>query len=96
MHKAQGAEQKAVIMVADKAHKVLLKRNLLYTGVTRAKEVIYLIGQTSAIDRAIDTLDSIYRRTKLGSLIDFYCEKFGVSAEAKKEDIMQEQMTFSL
>lgn len=96
VHKAQGAEQKAVIMVADKAHKVLLKRNLLYTGVTRAKEVIYLIGQTSAIDRAIDTLDSIYRRTKLGSLIDFYCEKFGVSAEAKKEDIMQEQMTFSL
>lgn len=96
VHKSQGSEQKAVIMIADKAHKILLKRNLLYTGVTRAKEVLYLVGQTQAVDMAIDTLDSVYRRTKLGALIDFYCAKFSVSEEAKKEEEMQQQLSFDL
>ena len=54
IHKAQGSEYKAVVLVLTNAHKPLLRRELLYTGVTRAKELLVIIAPRSALSSAID------------------------------------------
>lgn len=74
VHKSQGSEYKAVIMTTDIAHKNMLKRNLLYTGITRAKKKIYIVGQTEGFQLAIDTQDSVYRRSQLAALLYCYSE----------------------
>lgn len=56
VHKSQGCEFDCVIMPASFTQKVMLYRNLLYTGVTRAKKKVILIGQEGAIKTAVSTL----------------------------------------
>lgn len=58
IHKAQGSEFPAVIIVLHGAHHVLLSRALLYTAVTRAKRLAVLIGDERAIARAARTIGS--------------------------------------
>lgn len=65
VHKAQGSEYKVVIFVATTEHYVMLKRNLLYTAITRAKEKIYLIGQEKAFNLAVFNIDDKKRNTRL-------------------------------
>ena len=69
VHKSQGAEYKDVILVIDPAHKRMLRRNLVYTGVTRAKKCLYLIGDRSAFNYAVRTPDSSRRTSRLSRLI---------------------------
>ena len=52
IHKAQGSEFPAVVIVMHGAHHVLLSRALLYTAVTRAKRLVVLVGDERAIARA--------------------------------------------
>ncbi len=54
VHKSQGSEYPVVVMPICTAHYMLLKRNLLYTGVTRAKKVVILVGQKKAIAMAVN------------------------------------------
>ena len=49
IHKAQGSEYPIVVMPFTMSHFVMLQRNLLYTGVTRAKKILVLIGERKAI-----------------------------------------------
>ena len=49
VHKAQGAEYPIVVMPVMMTHYAMLQRNLLYTGVTRAKKVLMLVGTKKAI-----------------------------------------------
>ena len=53
VHKVQGGEYPVVIMVVTNYHSMMLLRNLLYTGVTRAKQRMILIGDEDAIKYAI-------------------------------------------
>ena len=53
VHKSQGSEYKAVIMPIVIQHYVMLQRNLLYTAVTRAKELLILIGSKKALAIAV-------------------------------------------
>lgn len=69
VHKSQGSEYKCVIMIIDSAHKNLLKRNLIYTGVTRAKEKVILIGSKSAFEKGVALEDTNSRLTRLADLI---------------------------
>ena len=69
VHKAQGSEAKCVILIADLAHKNMLTRPLFYTGVSRARQKIFIVGQPEATKIAIRTQDSSYRRCNLGNLI---------------------------
>ena len=55
VHKSQGSEYPYVIEVVSKAHPSLLKRNLLYTGITRAKTACCLIGEMDALKMCIQT-----------------------------------------
>jgi exodeoxyribonuclease V alpha subunit len=53
IHKAQGSEFQAVVMPLATQHYVLLQRNLLYTGITRGKKLVVLIGQKKALGIAV-------------------------------------------
>lgn len=65
IHKAQGSECPVVIIPWVKAFYMMLKRNILYTGVTRAKSKVYLVGEWAAVCQAIHTDDSGTRNTIL-------------------------------
>ena len=53
VHKSQGSEYACVVMAIMDEHDNMLQKNLIYTGITRAKKKIVIIGQKSAIDKAI-------------------------------------------
>lgn len=65
IHKAQGSEYPIVVMPFSMSHFVMLQRNLLYTGVTRAKKVLVLIGEKKAVFYAIKNEKTTERNTKL-------------------------------
>ena len=65
IHKSQGSEYPAVIVLIHTQHYVMLQRNLLYTAITRGKKLVLLIGVPYAVNRAIDTNIVRERRTTL-------------------------------
>ena len=71
VHKSQGAEYKMVIMVVSNFHAAMLQRNLLYTGITRARQQVMLIGniqgESSAVVRSIKNTKSATRYTNLAN-----------------------------
>jgi exodeoxyribonuclease V alpha subunit len=69
IHKSQGSEFPIVIMSLTKSHYIMLKRNLLYTGMTRAKDRLILVGNTWAVRKAIKNNKVEKRYSKLGERI---------------------------
>ena len=65
IHKAQGSEFDVVIMIVPQAAPMLLTRNLLYTGLTRAKKLLIVIGNDRVVDYMIKNVDSKKRNTGL-------------------------------
>ena len=63
IHKSQGSEYPAVIIPLLSGPRMLFNRNLLYTGVTRAKGCVVLIGSRDRIDSMIDNADEHLRYT---------------------------------
>jgi exodeoxyribonuclease V alpha subunit len=53
VHKSQGSEYRAVVVPVLTSHFVMLQRNLLYTAVTRARELVVLVGQRRAVAIAV-------------------------------------------
>ncbi len=53
IHKAQGSEFPVVVMPLLKQHYIMLQRNLLYTGITRARRLVVLVGETAALALAV-------------------------------------------
>ena len=65
IHKSQGSEYPIVVMPVLMTHYVMLQRNLIYTGITRAKKICVLVGQTKAIAYAIHNMKVLKRNTRL-------------------------------
>ena len=65
VHKSQGSEYPAVVLVLQTAHFVILSRNLLYTAVTRGKRVVVLVADPRAIDVALREERRGDRRSRL-------------------------------
>lgn len=65
IHKAQGAEYPCVVIPLLSQHYMLLQRNLLYTGVTRAQRLVVLLGDTRAIATAVRNNHVVARYTGL-------------------------------
>ncbi len=61
IHKSQGSEFDAVIIVMSSANRIMLNRNLFYTAVTRAKKLVILVGDVSSIGYSVKN-NSIERR----------------------------------
>lgn len=65
IHKSQGSEYKAVIIVLSTSHYVMLARNLIYTAITRAKELAVIIGSRKALAIAVRNNKPTERHTML-------------------------------
>lgn len=65
IHKSQGSEFPYVIMPVMMSHYVMLQRNLLYTGVTRAKKGLIIVGEKKAVYIAVKNNKIVERNTKL-------------------------------
>jgi exodeoxyribonuclease V alpha subunit len=66
IHKAQGSEYKAVVAVVLKEHFMMLKRNLLFTAMTRARELLVFVAQRAALEIAVERNDVEARNSLLG------------------------------
>jgi exodeoxyribonuclease V alpha subunit len=69
VHKAQGSQWPAVIVVAFRGHAHMLTRNLLYTAVSRGERMVIVVGQPSAIGLALGRVDGHRRCTRLAELV---------------------------
>ena len=65
IHKSQGSEYPIVVMPVLMNHFVMLQRNLIYTGITRAKKICVLVGQAKALAYAIRNMKVLKRNTRL-------------------------------
>ncbi len=72
IHKSQGSEYPIVIMPIVSSHYHMLQRKLIYTGITRARQSLILLGSKKAFMDGIDTLD---KHTRLSSLKEKLIEK---------------------
>lgn len=65
IHKAQGSEYPIVVMPVLMTHFVMLQRNLIYTGITRAKKVLVMVGTRKALSYAVGNVTVTERNTML-------------------------------
>lgn len=65
IHKSQGSEYPIVVMPILMNHYVMLQRNLLYTGITRAKKILVLVGTKKALSYAVKNVTVTKRNTML-------------------------------
>ena len=79
IHKAQGSEYPIVVMPVMMNHYVMLQRNLIYTGITRAKKILVLVGTRKALSYAVHHVTVNQRNTRLKERI----------AEKTQETIMR-------
>jgi exodeoxyribonuclease V alpha subunit len=70
IHKSQGSEYKVVIIPMSMQHKIMLSRKLLYTALTRAKELVIIIGSQEAIKMAVYTTENHTRFSKLKDFLE--------------------------
>ena len=65
IHKSQGSEYPAVVIPVMTQHYMLLQRNLLYTGITRGKKLVVLVGTKKALNIALKNDKTRHRYTYL-------------------------------
>ena len=65
IHKSQGSEYPVVVIPLLMTHYVMLQRNLLYTGITRAKKICIIVGTTKALAYCVHNMVVQKRNTKL-------------------------------
>ena len=82
IHKAMGSEYDIVIIPVIRSHAIMLKRNLIYTAITRAKKKVVLVGEKPMLYMAIKKNDTGVRNTLLGERIGKYLT--AIAAEQKK------------
>lgn len=70
IHKSQGSEYPIVVMPVLMSHYVMLQRNLIYTGVTRAKKALIIVGTKKAVSYAVHHVTVESRNTKLKERIE--------------------------
>lgn len=77
IHKSQGSEYPAIVIPVLTQHYAMLQRNLIYTGITRGKKLVVLVGQAKALAIAVKNVSGRKRWTKLREWLT------GVPAAAK-------------
>lgn len=85
IHKAQGSEFDLVILPLVKQQKRMLKRNLLYTAVTRAKKSLVMLGDKVAYEMAVNDISSKRNTTLIKRLF----KSFKIKKEEKENDIIE-------
>jgi exodeoxyribonuclease V alpha subunit len=65
IHKSQGSEYPAVVIPVHTQHYTMLQRNLLYTGITRGRKLVVLVGSRKALWRAVNNMETKQRYSLL-------------------------------
>ncbi len=76
VHKSQGCDYPYVIMPILEEHQFMLYKNLLYTGITRAKVNIELVGSVDLLKQSITVIRSTQRNTMLAKRLEYADEIF--------------------
>ena len=84
IHKSEGSEYPAVVIPIMTQHYAMLQRNLLYTGVTRGKRLVVLVGQKKAVAIAVRNVSGRRRWSKLGEWLEPKTSR--VSADTRRVD----------
>lgn len=71
IHKSQGSEYPVVVIPVSTQHYMMLKRNLIYTGITRGKRLVVLVGQKRALAMAVKGKQAQRRWSKLAEWLRF-------------------------
>ena len=91
VHKSQGSEYKTIIMSLQESHLAVtsgprpkngVKRNLVYTGITRAKQQVFIVGQKSAYIKACQMIEAHTRRTWLVRQLVFFAKNQTISEKS--------------
>lgn len=92
IHKAMGSEYDIALMPILKAHYIMLYRNLLYTGITRARKKVVLAGEKSVLFMAIHKNEISKRNTLLGERIRLYYKAYAKSAGIIVPEFLEEKL----
>ena len=87
IHKSQGSEFQTVIMPIVRGYSKMLRRNLLYTGITRAKNFLILCGEPDVFTAGLSKTDDLMRLTSLKARLN----PMEIDEEDKKMKVEQEQ-----
>jgi exodeoxyribonuclease V alpha subunit len=80
IHKSQGSEYPAVVIPLTTQHYPMLRRNLLYTGVTRGRRLVVIVGQRRAVGIAVRGGQSLRRWSKLKEWLEVSGLRQGATA----------------
>lgn len=75
VHKSQGSEYRSVIINLQCAHRIMLKKPLIYTAITRSKEKVVIVGEKKAVCISIKQDDTEKRGTNLAKRIQEFKNK---------------------
>jgi exodeoxyribonuclease V alpha subunit len=78
IHKSQGSEYPCVVIPIMTQHYMMLERNLLYTGITRGKRLVILVGQRKAVGMAVRGVKDRKRWSKLGERLAAFAAEVSV------------------
>src|SRR5699024_3416796 len=86
IHKSQGSEFPIVILPIVRAYRRMLRKNLLYTAITRSKQSLIICGEKEAFFQGIETIEMDQRYTTLPSRLS---QKLSDDEQENKEDMME-------
>ncbi|HUU27609.1 MAG TPA: ATP-dependent RecD-like DNA helicase [archaeon] len=69
VHKSQGCEYPAVILTLLNEHFIMLRRNLLYTAISRGRDIVVLVGDPQAVARAVENAREQFRSSRLAQRV---------------------------
>lgn len=69
VHKAQGSEFPCVVVILSTQHMIMLRRSLLYTAITRGKQLVVLVAHPYAVKMAVQNAEGINRNTTLREIL---------------------------
>ena len=87
IHKSQGSEFQTVIMPIVRGYSKMLRRNLLYTGITRAKNFLILCGEPDVLVQGLQKTDDLTRFTSLEARLSFVDAVIDNKTEVKQNTI---------
>lgn len=91
IHKSQGSQYKVVIVVIDKSMKFQLNANLIYTGFSRAKDYMLVLGQVDSINHGIKKFANMERRSFLQELLHQFNSNSNDSIAGYEEDALESE-----
>ena len=92
IHKSQGSEYPIVIIPWIPMFYKMLKRNILYTGITRAQVQVYIVGSRRSIVQAVHSPQAVNRNTRLGERV---IQRFYQLKSSKRQDVEYEQIAMN-